>query len=279
MLQWVMLAESPQTLDGGVQAEFFRREGYFLARGLFSSAEVAEIRAIFDRVHAEGVPGHYELEKVHDGVANPGDPLYQYPRVMQPHRFNGRIRDFVIHPGVIATLRALFGGEPAAAQSMFYFKPPGARGQALHQDQFYLMVEPGTCIAAWTAIDDCDLDNGAMMVVPRTNETAVICPQTADSSVSYTSHFVPVPEGRKAEMVRMKAGDTLFFNGNLIHGSGPNRSKERFRRSFIAHYVPATTRKLSQFYMPLVTPDGTEFATAIQAGGGPCGEGWAGAQH
>ena len=106
-------------------------------------------------------------EKPSDAVTNPDDPLFQYPRVMQPHRFNGRVRDFTLHAPVIERLRAFFGEEPAAAQSMFYFKPPGARGQALHQDNFYLLVQPGTCIAAWTAIDDCDADNGAMMIVPK----------------------------------------------------------------------------------------------------------------
>jgi len=45
-------------------------------------------------------------------------------------------------------LTDLFGEEPLAAQSMLYFKPPGAKGQALHQVNFYLKVEPGICIAA-----------------------------------------------------------------------------------------------------------------------------------
>jgi phytanoyl-CoA hydroxylase len=276
-----MITELTPHLDGDTrkQAEFFRREGYVVAAGLFNRSEVEEIRAIFDRIHAEGVPGIYEKEKVYDAVANRDDPLFQYPRVMQPHRFNDRILGFTVLPKVAEKLRAFFGEEPAAAQSMFYFKPPGARGQALHQDQFYLMVEPGTCIAAWTAIDDCDAENGAMLIVPKSNLTPVACPQTADARESYTSHFVPVPEGLKAQLLPMKAGDTLFFNGSLIHGSGPNRSKTRFRRAFIAHYVPATTKKLSSFYLPLATMAGAEFETGVQTSGGPCGEGWIGGQH
>ena len=263
------------------QAEFFRREGYVLAPGLFTPEEVGEIRTIFTRIHAEGVPGFYERGKPfsYDAITNPDDPLYQYPRVMQPHRFNDRVRGFTVLPKVAERLRAYFGEEPAAAQSMCYVKPPGARGPALHQDQFYLMVEPGTCIAAWTAIDDCDAENGAMLIVPKSNGTPVVCPGLADAQESYTSHFVPVPPGLKAQMVPMKAGDTLFFSGSLIHGSGPNRSKTRFRRAFIAHYVPATTQKLSRFYLPLARMDGAEFETGVQTSGGPCGTGWNGAGH
>ena len=40
-------------------------------------------------------------------------------------------------------MTSILGREPYAVQTMFYFKPPGARGQALHQDQFYLRVDPG----------------------------------------------------------------------------------------------------------------------------------------
>ncbi len=259
--------------------EQFAREGFALARGLFSPAEVEELRSLFARMHAEGVPSHYEPRKPADGVENPDDPLFQYPRVMMPHRFNARAKDYMLHRGVVRHLRELFGEDPVAAQSMFYFKPPGARGQALHQDQFYLLVEPGTCVAAWTAIDDCDAENGGMLIVPKTNELEVACPDTADRSESYTSHFVPVPKGHRAQLVEMKAGDTLFFNGSLIHGSGPNRSKTRFRRAFICHYASGNVQKISGSYHPLTRLDGTTYEVTAQTSGGPCGEGWKGSLH
>ncbi|MFI5335328.1 MAG: phytanoyl-CoA dioxygenase family protein [Opitutales bacterium] len=265
--------------DAAGPAGQFAREGYALVRGLFSPAEVAEIRETFARIHREGVPGYYERTKSHDGVENPDDPLFQYPRVMMPHRFNERAKHYMLHPGVRAHLRSFFGEDPVATQSMFYFKPPGARGQALHQDQFYLLVEPGTCIAAWTAIDDCDAENGGMMIVPKTNNAPVACPDEANSRESYTRHFVPVPKGRKAQLAEMKAGDTLFFNGSLIHGSGPNRSKERFRRAFICHYASGNVRKISGAYHPLMRMDGTVYEVEAQSSGGPCGEGWTGSVH
>src|SRR4029079_4598317 len=151
------------------------------------------------------------------------DILDEWPRVMHPHRRNDRARHYMVHPKVRACLKTFFGAEPLSAQSMFYFKPPRARAQALHQDNFYLLVQPGSCVAAWTAIDDCDAENGAMMVVSETQDEAIACPGEANEKVSFTTQFVPVPKGKKANLVNMKAGDTLFFNGAVIHGSGPNR--------------------------------------------------------
>lgn len=276
-----MVIDSSPLPDDGVasMAEQFARDGYVIARGVFSPKEVTEIREIFAKIHQDGVPGFYEKETERDGVKNPDDPLYKYPRIMMPHRFDKTARDYMLHPKVAGILKALFQNDPVATQSMFYFKPPGARGQALHQDQFYLLIEPGTCIAAWTAIDDCDADNGGMMVVPNSNKLPVACPDTADSDQSYTNHLVKLPKGYKAELVKMKAGDTLFFNGNVIHGSGPNRSADRFRRAFICHYASGNLEKISSGYRPLVRMDGTEYEVEPQNGGGPCGEGWHGATH
>src|SRR5690606_6735987 len=105
--------------------------------------------------------GHYEP----DFQAGVHDPLKRYPRVMHPHRFNETAKKYMLHQPVFDVLRDLYEEEPIAAQSMYYYKPPGSRGQALHQDNFYLKVEPGNCIAAWTAVERADEDNGCLLVV------------------------------------------------------------------------------------------------------------------
>ena len=256
--------------------EQFARDGFLHIHGLFSPAEVEEIKETYEQIHAKGVPGFYEPMTVEDAGT---DPLNRYPRVMQSHRFSSTARRAMLHPGVRAILRAIFGMDPLAAQCMYYFKPPGARGQAMHQDNFYLMASPGTCVAAWTAIDDADAENGGMFVVPKTHDLEIVCPDMADENESFTNHLVHIPPGMKARLVPMKAGDTLFFNGSLIHGSGPNRSKDRFRRSFICHYVSQATEKIFKFYNPLVTMDGEDLLVEENDSGGPCGTQWNGAPH
>jgi ectoine hydroxylase-related dioxygenase (phytanoyl-CoA dioxygenase family) len=252
----------------------FDRDGFAVARRLFSPEEVAEIRDNFDRMHRE------ERERAHDdGIRDANDPLFQFPRIVHPHRFNAVARRYMLHPGVVECLRALFGEEPVATQTMYYFKPPGARGQAMHQDNLYLLVEPGTCLAAWTAIDRVDRENGGMMLVPGSHRGNLLCQEAGDTSVSFTSHLTRIPKGMKAVDVAMEPGDTLFFGGSVIHGSGPNRSKDRFRRSFIGHYAAGSLDKISRFYLPLVRLDGTDFEVTPQQGGGACGQDWQGAVH
>ena len=73
-------------------------------------------------------------------------------------------RNWMLSPRILDIVTTLIGA-PLAAQSMFYFKPPGSRGQALHQDNLFLRSHPETCLAAWIAVDDCDAENGGRVVL------------------------------------------------------------------------------------------------------------------
>ena len=68
----------------------------------------------------------------------------------------------------------------------------------------------------------------------------------------------------------MTAGDVLFFNGSVIHGSTPNASRDRFRRSLICHYVPASTKEMSDYY-EAYDFSGHRQPIATNDDGGPCG--------
>jgi phytanoyl-CoA hydroxylase len=253
--------------------EEFQQNGFAVARGLFSPEEIATIRETFMQQAANGpVEG---LSDGHHQHCSPNDPLAFYPRMMHPHRHTDKLvgplsMQYMLDGRVHDVLSEIMGDEPVAAQSMFYFKPPGARGQDLHQDNFYLRVAPDTCYAAWTAVDDADEGNGGMMVVPGTHDLAIACPEKADSSVSFTDAHVEPPPGLSPETVRLKAGDVLFFNGSVIHGSYPNTSTDRFRRAFICHYLPRTSIEISKHYATQ-TFDGEPIYFAEATGGGPCG--------
>lgn len=254
----------------------FRRNGFLVLRGFYAPDEVAAIREAF-MAEAENGPVEGLSEIKHGGGEHydRSDPLAFYPRMMMPHTHEekaiGRAaKRYLLDPRLHSVLSAMFADEPLAAQTMFYFKPAGARGQALHQDNFYLRVKPGTCIAAWLAVDDADAENGGMVVVPGSNNMDIACPEKADASQFFTSDLVKVPEGLREEAVTLQAGDVLFFNGSVIHGSYPNSSRDRFRRSLIAHYVPKSSEEVAHWYGTMAF-NGETIPIAAATGGGPCG--------
>jgi hypothetical protein len=277
------------TATGGLrtdQLRTFEERGYLVMPGLFSAEDVRQLLDTFMTMHASGpIPGCFMPKARLGGGSEAGDlglaptamlpegtdVLDVYPRMMHPHRVNDVVLRYLLDPRLESILRDLFGEEPLAAQSMLYFKPPTARGQALHQDNFYLKVEPGTCIAAWVPLDSTDEENGCLQVVPGTHRMGIFCPEEADPTVSFTREYVPVPPGLEPEPVRLAAGDVLFFNGSLVHGSGPNRSANRFRRSFICHYIGRSSERMSLWYRPVLSFDGREVVIAENQDGGPCG--------
>lgn len=245
----------------------FQETGYVIARGLFSQEEIASYREHFMQMRAAGTyPGDFA------GVdLTSSDPLKRYPRMIHMHRWDERSLAWMLDDRLNQWMTGLLGIAPYAVQTMLYFKPAGGRGQALHQDQYYLKVQPGTCIAAWMALDDCDIENGCLQVVPGTQNLPILCTVDADTTQSFTDVTVPIPEGMQPEPVLMKAGDVLFFNGQLVHGSFPNTSADRFRRSLIGHYIVGDAEQVANFYHPVLRMDGTPVELGVSEGGSECG--------
>jgi ectoine hydroxylase-related dioxygenase (phytanoyl-CoA dioxygenase family) len=253
---------------GTAYKEEFDETGYTLVRGLFGADEAERLRDHYMELRHRGA---YQNDFAgHNGTDR--DPLRRYPRMAQMHRWDDTSLQWMIDARIDEVIRALLGRSPYAVQTMIYFKPPGSRGQALHQDNFYLKAEPGTCIAAWMALDRVDEANGCLEVVPGSHRWPLLCTEEADTTVSFTDVTVPVPETQAAVPVEMEPGDVLFFHGALVHGSNPNVTEDRFRRALIGHYIEGEAEKVASYYHPALRMDGTELTLEVAEGGGACGE-------
>ncbi|MDQ2732309.1 MAG: phytanoyl-CoA dioxygenase family protein [Armatimonadota bacterium] len=254
-------------MDLAPYQNLYKEDGYVVVKGLFSPDEVASYREHYMELRRKGeYPGDTS------GVdAGSNDPLKQYPRMIHMHHWDETSLQWMLDKRLNECMTALLGREPYAVQTMLYFKPPKARGQALHQDNFYLRVQPGTCMAAWMALDRCDEENGCMKVVPGSHTWPVLCTTRADTTQSFTDVTVPIPEGQRVDSVIMEAGDVFFFNGSVVHGSYPNTSTNRFRRALIGHYIEGNAEQVAQFYGMAFRMDGTPVEIARSESGGSCG--------
>ncbi|MGP9539235.1 phytanoyl-CoA dioxygenase family protein [Brachybacterium sp. AOP43-C2-M15] len=263
-------------VDGPRLATAYDEGGAVHLRGVLTDEEVRELREAFtSHIETDGTGGAFH-------EIGEDDPLHAYPRMIQPHRDDhlpGRLaRRWLLEQRIMGRVAEAVG--PVwAAQSMFYFKPAGARGQAMHQDNYFLQSHPETCIAAWIAVDDCDAENGALGVVPGTHRYEIECPEEADATESFTTITVSIPEHLRVVQTDLRAGDMLIFHGSLVHGSRPNTSTDRFRRSLIFHYIPEGSREVAGSYQPLLDARGREVEIEASEYGGQCGEGWVARNH
>jgi ectoine hydroxylase-related dioxygenase (phytanoyl-CoA dioxygenase family) len=260
------------------QQRQFEESGYCVVADLFTQPEIQDIEDFFEEFRKSGTAVYDGNVKNFDEI----DKTKGQVRAMHPHRYSSKVLKWYLNANVAAVLHALLGRPALGAQTMYYFKPPGSKGQGMHQDNFYLLSKPATCIAAWTAIDTADLDNGCLYVVPGSHRGDILCPESkTERWMNYgDSHISKFPRDLKAVPVPVKRGETLFFGGNLIHGSGPNRTTDRWRRTFIGHYVDEASDQVSKHYHPLLNMQGEVVSNVdVFSGGGPCGDGWQGAVH
>jgi ectoine hydroxylase-related dioxygenase (phytanoyl-CoA dioxygenase family) len=249
------------------QKKFYDENGYVIIEQLFSDEEVAFYREHYMRLREAGT---YEGDNSGIDLGN-ADPLKRYPRMIHMHRWDDVSLRWMLDQRLNDCLTALAGREPFAVQTMLYFKPPKARGQALHQDNYYLRAQPGTCVAAWLALDDCDEENGCLEVASGSHTWPILCTVKADVNESFTDVTVPIPEGQEVRPMIMKAGSVLFFNGSLVHGSKPNISTTRFRRALIGHYIEGDAKEVYRWYHPVLRMDGSEVTMEQSEVGSQCG--------
>lgn len=283
-IRQVTAMQTPTSFPASVtdeQMKSFREKGYCVIDGLYSGQELDAIERFFEE-WKDSPDGTFDSGGTKVRLGEVDSSKFQV-RAMHPHRRHKQVADWFTQPRVASVLEVLLGKPALGVQTMYYFKPPGASGQGMHQDNFYLLSKPTTCIAAWTPIDGADEENGCLLVTPGSQNRDILC--TGSEGESWTvkpdgviGHF---PKGQKPVAVPVSRGQTMFFGGNLIHGSGPNKSKTRWRRTFIGHYVDEATESISRFYHPILNMRGEVVSHVVEhAGGGPCGDiSWEGRVH
>ena len=225
-----MTAQTQATL-----ATRFVEDGYIVVPDLVSPDDLSRIVDDAQRF----IAGDYPVSNLPDN----GDVL----AVHFPHWVSPVAMDMVQHDGVIGVLSQITGahlpqwdGATKCMQSMLFFKPSGLQGQAWHQDERFIPTRDRSLVGAWIAVDDANIDNGCLWVLPGSHRTGQLWP-TRDHGKPEL--FDPTDESfgfddEAAIPVEVSAGSVVFFNGYLLHRSLPNRSTRR-RMALVNHYMNA----------------------------------------
>jgi phytanoyl-CoA hydroxylase len=116
---------------------------------------------------------------------------------------------------------------------------------APHQDWVYLDSYPSGCLtAAWVALEDISPNATRFFIVPGTQDFDFDKEHPHDwtwSSSRYQKAMIEMLQNRYADQItipEMRAGDVLFWNSRLIHGSLAGTDPSRSRLSLAVHYIP-----------------------------------------
>ena len=158
-------------------------------------------------------------------------------------------REHIYNPAVCAAVADLIPADTLRVwHDQIQYKPPKVGGPTnWHQDHpYWPIIQPADLVSAWVALEDADVENGCMWMVPRSHRWG---PHKNGTIGTIADGFVPdydpaqVPAGERVEWVPcpVRAGEAMFHHCLTWHGSPPNRS-ERGRPAIAVHYMPGYTR-------------------------------------
>jgi phytanoyl-CoA hydroxylase len=218
----------------GEQVQFYHDNGYVLIKGGCSQDLIDAFNAhIYTIRSSEDIPAW----------ANTREGLTEQNRfsvrLFNPHKHDGFALQMMKLPIIRGTLAQLMGDEACGVQSMYFYKEPGSKGQAAHQDFYYIKNEPRSMIAGYIALDKIDTENGCLWIIPGSHKLGLLshgAVKNLNEHEAWTDEIEGVDLSKEIPVV-MDKGDILFFHELLIHSSTMNRTNDRWRRSYVCHYI------------------------------------------
>ena len=130
-----------------------------------------------------------------------------------------------IHEGVAQILKPVYEGLFTGYKSIlnsYIVKVSGPDSEfSLHQDSTSLDEMRYSCLSVWIPLQDTDLNNGCMCVVPHSHK--MFSPYR---SISFPQPFDGISDTvrKYLQPIEMKAGEILLFDNRLVHNSVVNAS-------------------------------------------------------
>jgi ectoine hydroxylase-related dioxygenase (phytanoyl-CoA dioxygenase family) len=227
------------------QIDDYRRDGYLVIPRLIQGEQLAELRALTDRIVAEarGVTENdelYDLEPSHTAALPRVRRLK--PVIFKRYAF---FHALVREPRIVAILQQLLGpsvrlyGGKLNMKSASYGSPV-----EWHQDWAFYPHTNDDLLAVGVMLDDCTVENGAMLVLPGTHKGPVhdhhaegyFCGAIDPSKVAL--------DWGAAVPVTGRAGAMSFHHVRLVHGSAQNVS-DRPRALLLYEFAAADAWPLS----------------------------------
>jgi len=235
----------------------WNEQGFHVAKGLLSAAEVAALEAeVIDRIRADP-PSAHKGESFYYAGPNYGifPETEASPGAVQPEDFiskvfnchaEGRGLDVARHAGIVERVVELLGPDVDCFQSQFILKNPGVIGQPWHQDSYYFRLDRQPQVGVWVALSRATLENGCLWVLPGSHKNDILEHIPDRRPAANRGYLEVLSEDDSARVpCLMEPGDVLFFHSFLLHMSTDNVADHR-RTAMVYHYGRAGTQPVSE---------------------------------
>jgi ectoine hydroxylase-related dioxygenase (phytanoyl-CoA dioxygenase family) len=241
-------------------AQAYKCDGVIVVPEVLDKDTLARVRAVLDELVAGAarVTEHtdvYDLEPGH----TPENPRVR--RIKAPHKAHAIFDEIIRSPAVGGILTKLIGpnlrlhGSKLNMKSARYGSPV-----EWHQDWAFYPHTNDDVLAIGVLLDDCDLENGPMLVTPGTHTGQVWNHHGDDGCFAgLIDPDLIQDEIRRAVPCTGKAGSMSFHHVRALHGSASNTSNKP--RNLLLYEVAA-----SDAWPLMGVKDFAEFDSRLLAG-------------
>jgi non-heme Fe2+,alpha-ketoglutarate-dependent halogenase len=240
------------------ETEFFEANGYVGPFTLRQPGEMNRVREHIDRdllvPQRLGIGGWDRRGAVGESDYYTLSPIYSMRTGRDRHLDSLAVFDLLTHPAIHERVASLLGPDLVLWRSSSFIKGPGGRKVVWHQDFDFSSVkrlpalDPVRNVTAWVAVDDTNVDNGCVQLLPGTHRGPAFQADRYLEEASFWCAGIRLDDaGRMSRLTRgpgqvvnmpLKAGQFFLFSDLTIHGSPANTSKRR-RFGFACRFTSA----------------------------------------
>ncbi len=210
------------------QREAFETQGYVNLGPVFDPKELDEIAREYDRLV------NFEAQT----LGNEQDGVFPY-RAMLNFR-SPRLAACILEPALLEIAAQLLGDDVRFWWDQGINKAPGSGSPiAWHQDNGYQKGRTAAFLTFWLALDDSDLANGGLQVLPHSSADGLLPHEWRGVHAVIPDDAIAVD---RAIPLDARAGDVLLFSSLLVHQTAGNHTADRQRRAWVIQYCPGDMR-------------------------------------
>ena len=210
------------------QVEQYREDGFCFPVDVMSSGEARRFRERLEEAEAR----HPE---------SLGPTMRNNAHVAFPF-----LDEIIHHPPLLDAVEDLIGPDILCWGTVLFIKEPGTPAfVSWHQDLNYTPIEPPDGVTAWLALSPSNRESGCMRMLPGSHLRGM-----RRQTDTFHEHNI-LTRGQRidgldtsgAVDLLLEPGQISLHHGRTIHGSMPNRSRDRRIGVAIQQYVPPHVRE------------------------------------
>ena len=170
-----------------------------------------------------------------------------FPEEFNPENRNNlhltfMVLDELAHNSIILdAVEDLIGPDFSLWSSVMFIKNPSTEQfVSWHQDATYMGMTSSDFLTPWIALTPSTEEMGCMSMIPRSHKQNILPHQDtfSENNILTRGQVVKDVDEEKAVNLILKPGEMSIHHGAVIHGSKPNKSKQRRIGFALQSYCP-----------------------------------------